>query len=103
VVIMHQGRAVCEGSPAALIESHVEPEAVELDCTAGEEARMFGGAAWPRLRSGHRLVVYAQTVREVVERIHAHDRGDRRALVIRDANLEDVFLATTGTQLEEHP
>ena len=101
VAIMHRGRAVCEGPPSALIESHVEPEAIELDCTAGEEARMFGSAAWRRLRSGGRVVVYTSTVRDVVERIHAHDRGDRRALVVRAANLEDVFLATTGTQLEE--
>ncbi len=103
VAIMHQGRAVCEGAPSALIESHVEPEAVELDCTLGEEERMFGSAGWRRLRSGRRVVVYTSKVRDVVERIHAHDRGDRRALVIRDANLEDVFLATTGTQLEERP
>ena len=101
VAIMHQGRVVCEGPPSALIESHVEPEAIELDCTAEEEARMFGTATWRRLRSGGRVVVYTGTVRAVVERIHAHDRGDRRALVVRTANLEDVFLATTGTQLEE--
>jgi lipooligosaccharide transport system ATP-binding protein len=103
VAIMHQGRAVCEGAPAALIESHVQPEAVELDCSAEEEERMFGESPWRRLRSGGRVIVYTRSVREVVERIHAHDRGDRRPLVIRDANLEDVFLATTGTQLEEHP
>jgi lipooligosaccharide transport system ATP-binding protein len=101
VAIMHQGRAVCEGPPAMLIESHVEPEAVELDCSVREEARMFGSATWRRLRSGGRVVVYTRTVRDVVERIHAHDRGDRRALVVRAANLEDVFLAITGTQLEE--
>ena len=64
---------------------------------------MFGEASWRRLRSGRRVIVYTRAVRDVVGRIHAHDRGDRRPLVIRDANLEDVFLATTGTQLEEHP
>jgi lipooligosaccharide transport system ATP-binding protein len=101
VAIMNQGRAVCEGPPSALIQTHVESEAVEIDCTPGEEARMFEGAEWRRLRSGGRVVVYSKAVRDVVARIHAHDRGDRRSLVIRAANLEDVFLATTGTQLEE--
>jgi hypothetical protein len=48
-------------------------------------------------------VVYTDRVSQVVDRIHAHDCGDRRPLAIRAANLEDVFLATTGTSLEEQP
>jgi hypothetical protein len=100
---MNEGRAVCEGPPASLVETHVAPEAIELDCTPAEEARILDGARWQRLRSGGRLIIYTDTVRTVVERIHAHDHGDRRPLMVRSANLEDVFLATTGTQLEDHP
>ncbi len=103
VAIMSEGRAVCEGSPSGLIESHLAPEAVEFDCTPAEQARMLDGAPWQRLRSGNRLFVYTEEVSAVVERVHHYDGGDRRPLIIRSANLEDVFLATTGTQLEEHP
>ncbi|HEY5657676.1 MAG TPA: ABC transporter ATP-binding protein [Myxococcota bacterium] len=100
VVIMNEGRAACAGAPAALIASHVEPEAIELDCTPDDEASLFGTSHWRRLRSGGRLVISTTTGRDVVERIHEHDRGDRRPLLIRSSNLEDVFLATTGTRLE---
>jgi len=103
VAIMNEGRSVCEDPPAVLVETHVAPEAIELDCTPAEEARIFDGAGWQRLRSGDRIIVFTDTVRAVVERIHSHDRGDRRPLIVRSANLEDVFLATTGTQLEDQP
>jgi lipooligosaccharide transport system ATP-binding protein len=105
VAIMSAGRAVTEGTPRELIARHAAPEAVELDCSPAEELRILDGAAsgWQRLRSGRRLVVYAQRAAPVVERIRAHDGGDRRALVIRPTNLEDVFLATTGMQLEAAP
>jgi lipooligosaccharide transport system ATP-binding protein len=105
VAIMSAGRAVTEGTPRELIARHAAPEAVELDCSPEEERRILDGAAhgWQRLRTGRRLVVYAQRSGPVVERIRAHDGGDGRALVIRPTNLEDVFLATTGMQLEAAP
>ena len=100
VAIMSEGRAVADGSPAELIARHVAAEAIELDCTPEEEGRMLDGEAWQRLRSGQRLVVYAEAPSQVVDRIRTHDGGDRRPLVVRPSNLEDVFLAATGTQLE---
>jgi lipooligosaccharide transport system ATP-binding protein len=105
VAIMSAGRAVAEGSPRELIARHVAPEAVELDCSHDEEQRILDGPApgWQRLRAGGRLIVYAQHAAPVVERIRAHDGGDARPLVIRPTNLEDVFLAATGTQLEATP
>ena len=52
-----------------------------------------------RLRAGDRLMIYTDDVRPLIERIHQHDGGDRRPVVVRPANLEDVFLAVTGTRL----
>ena len=52
-----------------------------------------------RLRSGRRLIAFAEDAGPLVERIHAADRGER--LVVRPANLEDVFLQLTGTSLQE--
>ena len=105
VAIMSAGRAVTEGTPRELITRHAAPEAVELDCSPEEERHILDGAAdaWQWLRSGRRLVVYAQRSGPVVERIRSHDGGDRRPLVIRPTNLEDVFLAATGSQLEATP
>ena len=105
VAIMSEGRAVADGSPRELVARYVRPEALELDCTPQEEASLLadGDRDWQRLRTGQRLVVYADEASAVAERIRKRDGGDRRPLVIRPSNLEDVFLAATGTKLEEHP
>jgi lipooligosaccharide transport system ATP-binding protein len=103
VAILCEGRRICGGPPAELGARHLAPEAVELDCTPEEEARILDGAPLQRLRSGSRLVVFTDSARTLMDRVHQHDGGDRRPLVVRPANLEDVFLATTGTRLEEHP
>ena len=103
IVIMARGRAVSEGSPTELIGRHLARDAVELDCTPDEEAALLGGLERPplRTRAGSRLMLYAEDTAAIVERIHKLDRGDRRPLVVRPTNLEDVFLAVTGTSLEE--
>ena len=104
VAIMSEGRSICEGAPEQLVADHVEGEAIEVDCSPDEEERLFGAAqgSWQRVRAGQRLILYTDEVGRVVERIRDHDGGDRRACVIRPANLEDVFLVTTGTRLEEY-
>ncbi len=103
IAIMARGRAVSLGSPAQLIAHHLAREAVELDCTADEEASLLGGLDRSplRTRAGSRLMLYADDTTALVERIHKLDAGERRPLVVRPTNLEDVFLAVTGTSLEE--
>jgi lipooligosaccharide transport system ATP-binding protein len=103
VAIMSDGRAVCEGAPAALVAQHVAPEAIELDCSAEEEKQLVGGedAGTQRLRAGRRLVLYTGEAQALMARIRKRDGGDRRPLVVRPSNLEDVFLATTGTRIQE--
>jgi lipooligosaccharide transport system ATP-binding protein len=102
VVIMSEGRAICEGRPRDLIDQRLAREAVEFDCPPAEEGGLLDGlqTAHRRLRAGSRLMVYAADVTPVIEWIHARDGGDRRPLIARPTNLEDVFLASTGTQLE---
>jgi lipooligosaccharide transport system ATP-binding protein len=98
VAIMADGRVIREGAPAELIESHLAREAVELDCAVAEESRLLDGIAIPhRLRSGSRLILFAGDGAHVAEQIRL--RGDRRSVIVRPTNLEDVFLAVTGTSL----
>jgi lipooligosaccharide transport system ATP-binding protein len=103
VAIMSEGRLRCEDSPQALIRGHVARDAVELECTLDDERALLDGDHALRLRVGSRLIIYTDASNELIERIRKHDRGDRRPLTLRAANLEDVFLATTGTHLEERP
>ncbi len=96
---------VCEDAPRTLIETRLARETVELDATPEEEKLLLHGfsAASSRLRAGNRVMIYTDDAAPVIEWIHAHDGGERRPLVVRPTNLEDVFLSVTGTSLEEHP
>lgn len=102
VVIMADGRAVSEGAPRALIARHLAREAVEIDCGEGEEAALFDGLldTLPTLRAGNRLMIFADDATPLVDHLRAREGGERRPLVVRPANLEDVFLAVTGAKLE---
>lgn len=100
VAIMSQGRIIDEGAPADLIGRHVAKSVVELNCSPSEERDLLNGstATTRRLRSGGRLLVYVDDPTPVVDRLGGNNA--RRALVVRPSNLEDVFLALTGTKLE---
>ena len=102
VAIIATGKIVIEGAPAALIAGHLAPETVEVDCEPDEEPALFDGAPSPRhrLRTGRRMMVYVDDAAPLVERLHQRDPSNRRALVVRPTNLEDVFLRLTGTSLE---
>jgi lipooligosaccharide transport system ATP-binding protein len=104
VAIISTGKVICEGTPANLI-AMLAPEAVELDCSPDEEAALLNGFARSarRVRIGQRLMVYLNDATGFVETIRSRDRGDRRAIVVRPTNLEDVFLSLTGTSLEGSP
>jgi lipooligosaccharide transport system ATP-binding protein len=101
VLIMSDGRAVCQGSPAALIDAHVGREAFEADCSEAEQQQLLDGTAGYRtLRSGTRLIVYGANLATVLLPRWQALVGTRLS-VIRPANLEDVFLAETGLLLRE--
>ena len=67
------------------------------------EARLTEGVPVPgqRLRAGSRLMIYSNDPSQIVSWIQGRDGGERRKLVVRPSNLEDVFLLLTGTSLEE--
>ena len=103
VVIMSEGRALREGAPRALIAATLDAEAIELDCPEDQEAALLGELAKGRktLRAGNRLMVFVNDAQPLISRIREHDGGERRPIIVRPANLEDVFLSITGTSLGE--
>ncbi len=101
VAIMAEGKVIGEGEPEDLIISHLAPEAVEFDCSPREEAALLDGfPVRHRVRAGNRLMLYLDDATTLAEHIRQNDRGDRRTLMVRPTNLEDVFLSLTGTTLE---
>ena len=104
VAIVSAGKVIASGAPAELITARLAPEAVEFDCTPDEEAALLDGVAPDRrVRVGRRLMLYLDDAGALIERIRRHDQGDRRTFVVRPTNLEDVYLALTGTSLEFNP
>lgn len=102
VAIVSAGKVIGAGAPADLVATLLAPEAVEFDSTPQEEAALLDGFARSnrRLRAGQRLILYVDDPTPLIERIRHHDQGDRRKILVRPTNLEDVFLSLTGTSLE---
>jgi lipooligosaccharide transport system ATP-binding protein len=105
VAIVTEGKIIAEGAPEILIRERLAAEALELDCPPEEESALLDGFRLPphRLRSGQRLMVYLDDATPLVEHIRRRDQEHARPLVVRPTNLEDVFLALTGTSLEGAP
>ena len=104
VAIISAGKVIREGVPATLIAS-LASETVEFDCSPDEETALLDGFATTarRLRIGRRLMLYLEDTTQLIEHIRRRDEGDRRPIVVRPTNLEDVFLSLTGTSLDAHP
>ena len=101
VAIISEGKIIDQGGPAGLIERHLAAETVEFDCAVEEEPALLNGMKAARqLRVGKRLMVYLDDATELSRHIRLNDRTDRRGLIVRPTNLEDVYLALTGTRLE---
>ncbi|HLK11952.1 MAG TPA: ABC transporter ATP-binding protein [Candidatus Binatia bacterium] len=101
VAIVAGGRIVADGAPDALIRAHLAAEAVELDCTPQEEAALADGLRpRARLRVGGRAILYVEDAGALVAELRHRNPGAHRPFVVRPTNLEDVFLALTGTSLE---
>jgi lipooligosaccharide transport system ATP-binding protein len=104
VAIVSAGKVIAAGAPAELITTRLAPETVEFDCTPSEEAVLLDGfVPERRLRVGSRLMLYLDDATDLIEQIRRHDDGDRRPLIVRPTNLEDVYLSLTGTSLEANP
>jgi hypothetical protein len=48
-------------------------------------------------------MLYVEDAADLVEQIRRFDEGDRRPVIVRPTNLEDVYLALTGASLESNP
>jgi lipooligosaccharide transport system ATP-binding protein len=104
LVILAEGRVVADGAPRQLIRDVLAPEALELEVAPEDERRVIGDLdGVQRLRSGRRLMLYVPDAGALLETIRHRDAGPARdpgGVIVRPTNLEDVFLALTGTLIE---
>ena len=101
VAVISAGKVICTGAPAQLIAA-LGAQTIELDCSIEEEAALLDGfaASARRLRIGQLVMIYLENTTGLIEYIRARDQGDRRPIIVRPTNLEDVYLSLTGTNLE---
>src|SRR3990170_2424716 len=97
-VIMDLGKIIEEGKPLELIKKHVGEEVLEVGYD--DEVLKFLQTTFPDARlevSGDRIQVFTNQARGVFSQIL--NKYSFKAAMIRDANLEDVFLKLTGRRL----
>jgi lipooligosaccharide transport system ATP-binding protein len=99
LVVLDTGRILDQGSPAALIRRHVEPEVIEVRGTEGDVRAALAGAPDHRFEAiGDTYYCYARDAHPLIKHLE-----NRPALTFlhRPANLEDVFLKLTGRELRD--
>ncbi len=100
LAIMDHGKIIDEGSPAGLIEKHIEPHVIEVfgsgldkwlnECTIESSARVE--------RLGESAFIYTADEELLVSELC---QIEELQFLHRRANLEDVFLKLTGRELRE--
>jgi lipooligosaccharide transport system ATP-binding protein len=100
LVVMDHGRVVARGAPRALIHDVLAAEALEIELPTGRHGAVLDRLNGVRsLRSGAHLLLYAKDAAALLESVRSGE-PDAHLVAIRPTNLEDVFLALTGTKLE---
>jgi lipooligosaccharide transport system ATP-binding protein len=100
LAIMDRGRIIAQGAPRELVQTHIEPQVVEVH---GDGAAEWGEREAPRLaarieRVGESVFCYARDAGPIVADL---ERRGTLAYLHRPANLEDVFLKLTGRDLRD--
>ena len=97
LIIMHGGEKVLEGEPAALIKEHIERYVLEI--LDRESAQSIDER--PQVRretTDSRVLLYSDDISVLEGVTGGYKAGD---FYLRQSNLEDLFLKTTGRYLNE--
>jgi lipooligosaccharide transport system ATP-binding protein len=99
LVIMDEGRILLEGAPRDLIRQVVGSNVIEVSSTDDEVERYIRERGFSFEKTLMHFFVYLKGGEEIFYDFSL--RFGNSACVLRMANLEDVFLKTTGRQLRE--
>jgi lipooligosaccharide transport system ATP-binding protein len=101
IVIMHQGKILREGPPAALVAGEIGKEVIEVRIGREEDASLIArltDVACGHERAGDTLFFYCRDGRELMKKVVELNLPN---VLNRPATLEDVFLKLTGRSLAE--
>jgi lipooligosaccharide transport system ATP-binding protein len=97
LIIMHGGEKVLEGEPGALIKEHIEQYVLEiLDRESAQSIEE--GPQVRRETTDSRVLLYSDDISVLEGVTGGYKAGD---FYLRQSNLEDLFLKTTGRNLDE--
>lgn len=97
LIIMHKGEKMMEGNPGSLIRTHMEPWVLEVLDTETIETMVLPPAV--RMEKTYsRVLLYSDDL-DALTRIRSQLQAGGSFL--RQSNLEDLFLKTTGRHLNE--
>lgn len=97
LIIMNAGRAVLEGHPATLINQNMETYVLEIFNSEKCSQLTIPEAVRTEETEG-RLLLYSQKLENLESVLECFDAGD---FYLRQTNLEDLFLKSTGRHLNE--
>jgi lipooligosaccharide transport system ATP-binding protein len=98
LVFLDQGRILDQGSPAALIRRHVEPEVIEVRGDIVLIRKALGDTDARIEAVGDTTYCYTRDARALVKRFEGEPS---LTFLHRPANVEDVFLKLTGRDLRD--
>ncbi len=99
-IIMDHGKIIEKGKPADMVKKHVGEEVLEV--LYSEEAMTCLNQNFPKARIdvvGDKIQVFAHKPRGVLAKVL--DEASFKGALIRDSNLEDVFLKLAGRSLKD--
>jgi len=100
IIIMDQGKIIEKGEPVQLVKEHVGEEVLEV--LNSEESMACLKQYFPDARIdivGDKIQVFAKKARGILAKIL--EEASFRGALIRDSNLEDVFLKLAGRSLKD--
>ncbi len=100
IMIMDRGRKLLEGEPRRLLAEHLERYVLELrdprlQQVVERDGRLNG---YRKDHAGDRVLYFADEM-PALERLI--DGVEQRSYIVRESNLEDLFLQATGRRLNE--
>ncbi len=97
LIIMHNGEKVLEGNPISLVKESMEPWVMEVNAPDKLADKKLPDI-WRVEKTYSRMMIYADHLDELNQVAKDLEAGD---YMLRQSNLEDLFLKTTGRNLNE--
>jgi lipooligosaccharide transport system ATP-binding protein len=96
LMIMHNGEKVLEGKPTVLIRDYIEPYVLEVFNPDG--IREYENNSIRMDKTDSHMMLYSKDISALK---NISDKLDSHNYYLRQSNLEDLFLKTTGRKLNE--